>query len=389
MLSYDNILFMKNLSLKKMIRYWLVFTTIFISISISISVNAVEVKDLYVAKVPIESQGKSDRNRALKQTLRAVLIKVGGHQSVLNHEAIKPQLNRYNSFVTHYRYERRNNQQFLQASFDEAKINQLFVDANLPIWGSLRPQVVLWLVDEQGLIRQVISETSQSPLVDTVSDFTSLRGLPIAMPLWDLSDTEVISTSDVWGRFSQPVFHASKRYLAEAIIIVRLSDNSLLSDEQLGSTADGCDLLCQPAVSLDWSYLSANNDDQTPQFSERYQGFDRAALLTQALSDITDDIYQRYALTTGENNQYEIDVANVDSLARYVQVSLFLQELSSVQAVKLIQANGQTRRFSLTLLGSEQAFLASLKLNNVLKQHIDILNPILDEKVPVFYWERL
>ncbi|MDG1751876.1 MAG: DUF2066 domain-containing protein, partial [Thalassotalea sp.] len=130
-----------------MIRYWLVFTTIFISISISISVNAVEVKDLYVAKVPIESQGKSDRNRALKQTLRAVLIKVGGHQSVLNHEAIKPQLNRYNSFVTHYRYERRNNQQFLQASFDEAKINQLFVDANLPIWGSLRPQVVLWLVD--------------------------------------------------------------------------------------------------------------------------------------------------------------------------------------------------------------------------------------------------
>ena len=130
MLSYDNILFMKNLSLKKMTRYWLVFTTIFISISICLSVKAVEVKDLYVAKVPTESQGKSDRNRALKQALRAVLIKVGGQQSVLKHEAIKPQLNRYNNFVTNYRYERRGEQQFLQASFDEAKINQLFVDAN-------------------------------------------------------------------------------------------------------------------------------------------------------------------------------------------------------------------------------------------------------------------
>lgn len=389
MLSYDNILFMKNLSLKKMTRYWLVFTTIFISISISLSINAVEVKDLYVAKVPTESQGKSDRNLALKQTLRAVLIKVGGHQSVLNHEAIKPQLNRYNNFVTHYRYERRGNQQFLQASFDEAKINQLFVDANLPIWGSLRPQVVLWLVNEQGLIRDVISETSQSPLIDTVNDFSSLRGLPIAMPLWDLSDTNLISTSDVWGRFSRPVFHASKRYLAEAIIIVRLSDNSLLSEAQLINNAESCELLCQPAVSLDWTFLSTDDEDQTPQFSQRYQGFDRAELLTQALSDITDDIYQRYALTTGENNQFEIDVANVDSLARYVQVSQFLQELSSVQAVRLTQANGQTRRFSLTLLGSKQAFLDSLKLNKVLKQHIDILNPILDEKVPVFYWERL
>ena len=389
MLSYDNILFMKNLSLKKMTRYWLVFTTIFISISISLSIDAVEVKDLYVAKVPTESQGKSDRNRALKQALRAVLIKVGGQQSVLKHAAIKPQLNRYNNFVTNYRYERRGDQQFLQASFDEAKINQLFVDANLPIWGRLRPQVVLWLVDEQGLTRKVISETNQSVLIDTVNDFSSLRGLPIAMPLWDLSDTNVISTSDIWGRFSQPVFHASKRYLAEAIVIVRISDNSLLSEEQLASNAEGCELLCQPAIALDWGYLSADNIDQTPQFSERYRGFDRAELLTQALSDITDDIYQRYALTTGENNQYEIDVANVDSLARYVQVSQFLQGLSSVQAVRLTQANGQTRRFSLTLLGSEQAFLDSLKLNNVLKQHIDILNPILDEKVPVFYWEPL
>ena len=98
MLSCDNILFMKNLSLKIMIRYWFVFTTVFISLAICISTNAVEVKDLYVAKVAVESQGKSDRNRALKQTLRAVLIKVGGHQSVLSHQAIKAQLNRYNSF---------------------------------------------------------------------------------------------------------------------------------------------------------------------------------------------------------------------------------------------------------------------------------------------------
>ncbi|GAA6204489.1 DUF2066 domain-containing protein [Thalassotalea sp. SU-HH00458] len=380
---------MKNLSLKRMIRYWFVFTIIFTSFAICLSTNAVEVKDLYVAKVAVESQGSNDRNRALKQTLRAVLIKVGGHQSVLNHQAIRAQLNRYNNFVTHYRYERHAEQQYLLASFDEAKINQLFVDANLPIWGSLRPQVVLWLVDEQGLTRQVVSENSSSSLVETVAEFSSLRGLPIAMPLWDITDTNVISASDIWGRFSQPIYHASKRYQAEAIIVVRLSDNSLLTEEQLITNADGCELLCQSAVALDWGYLSADNVDLPPQFSKRYQGFNRSELLSQALSDITDDIYQRYALSTEENNHFEIDVANIDSLARYVQVSQFLQELSSVQAVRLTQAEGQVRRFSLTLLGSKQAFLASLKLNKVLNQRIDILNPILDEKVPVFYWERL
>ncbi|MCO4799425.1 MAG: DUF2066 domain-containing protein [Colwelliaceae bacterium] len=379
---------MKNLIFIKMIRYWVVFTVIFISTLISVSVNAVEVKDLYVAKVPIESQGRSDLNKALKHALRSVLIKVGGHQSILSHQSIKPQLNRYNSFVTNYRYERSENKQFLKASFDQAKINQLFVDANLPIWGSLRPQVVLWLVNEEGLSRNLISETSESSLVSTVNDFTNHRGLPIAMPLWDFSDSAIITSSDIWGRFAQPVYHASKRYLAEAIIIVRLSDNSLLADEQLANKNDNCQMLCQQAVSLDWSYFSANNEDEIPRFSKLYQGFNRESLLTQALSDITDDIYQRYALTTGENNQYEIDVANIDTLSRFVKVHQFLQELSSVQSVKLTQANGENRRFSLTLLGSKQAFLASLKLNKTLTQQIDLLDPTLNEKVPVFYWEQ-
>ena len=35
---------------------------------------------------------------------------------------------------------------FLLANFNEDKINQLFYDANLPLWGSLRPQVLLWLI---------------------------------------------------------------------------------------------------------------------------------------------------------------------------------------------------------------------------------------------------
>lgn len=379
---------MKLFSLILMMRYWFVFSAFFILLFLSSSIEAVEVKDLYIAKVSVESQGTADRNKALKQALQSVLVKVGGQQSILSHQAIKPHLRRYNSFVTNYTYQRTDTQQFLQATFDQAKINQLFVDANLPIWGSLRPQVVLWLVNEQGLTRQLIAETSQSELVQSVKDFTNLRGLPIVLPLFDIADTSTISSSDVWGRFSQPIFHASKRYLAEAIIIVRVSDNSLLSGEQLALT-QGCQLLCQQAITVDWSFISADNEDEPQQFSESYQGFDRADLLTQALSDITDNIYQRYALTTDVNNQYEIDVANVETLATYVSVTQFLQQLSSVQSVRLVSADGSSRRFSLTLIGSERTLLASLKLNKALKQHIDVLDPSLNTKVPVFYWEKL
>lgn len=370
-----------------MFKYLVVFKILFLSFLLIPTAFAVEVKDLYVAKVEISSQHKSDRNKALKKALSSVLVKIGGNQHVLANKEIRRHLNKYNSYVTNFRYEYEQGKQFLKASFDAAKINQLFVDANLPIWGSLRPQVVLWLVNEQGLVRELISDGSASFLSDVSDEVSTLRGLPIALPLWDLSDTAQLTISDVWGRFASPVYFASQRYLAEAIVIVRLSDNSLVSDDLINNS-EACTLLCQQSITLDWSIYSADNVDETPKFSEQYTGIDRSKLLADALHDIADEIYQKYALTTIENNSFEIEVANVATLTRYVQVTEFLQALSAVQSVKLVSAEGQKRRFSLTLLGSKQALLASLKLNNTLKQYIDPLDPEFDKKIPLFYWEK-
>ncbi len=375
---------MKKLSLTGMMRYWLVFAVSLLMLLTQPVVNAVEVKDLYVAKVAVDSQSSKDRNKALKQALRSVLVKVGGQQQVLSNSELKKQLNRYQSFVTNYGYESGDGQQLLRASFDPAKINQLFVEANLPIWGSLRPQIVLWLINEQGLERQLVKSDVVNQLTQEVSEFAEHRGLSVILP--DALNNE-LNVSDIWGRFQQPLVHASQQYLPEAIVVVRVSDNTLLSEEQI-SIAQQCQLLCQPALALDWSFISTANNDKTQQFSERYYGVETSELLTQALNDIADDLYQRYALTTDENNQLELEVANIDSLAHYVQVKEFLQQLSAVQSVKLVRAFGQTRRFNLRLLGSRQALLASLKLNSALKQYIDPLAPELPGSVPVFYWEQ-
>ena len=50
------------------------------------------------------------------------------------------------------------------------------------------------------------------------------------MPLMDLTDANQLTTSDVWGRFQQPIKEASSRYLAEAIVVMRISNSSLLTD---------------------------------------------------------------------------------------------------------------------------------------------------------------
>ncbi|MCW8863616.1 MAG: DUF2066 domain-containing protein [Colwellia sp.] len=375
-------------------------------------VQALEVKDLYQASVAINSQTSRDRSAALKDALAIVMIKVGGEKSVLENAVLKKALKNHQQYLTQYRYQQKavrvdkaaveqhapnQRQLFLLASFNEEKINNLFQQANLPLWGSLRPQVLLWLIDEQGFTRTIMSNSTDSALPYMVNEFSARRGLPIMMPLMDLTDASQITISDIWGRFEQPIREASSRYYAEAIVVMRISNSSLkISDSfaeqektSTDATPENCGLLCiqpnsqQQDYVLDWSLITAQ---QT--FSQQYQGSDRQILLQQGLGDITEIIYQHYALSTSSSNDFVIEVANVDSLNTYMQVFNFLDDLSAVKSVTLVSAKGESRRFQLQLLGSVDALLASLKLNKQLKQYIDPLAELNTgtQLTPVFYW---
>jgi len=375
--------------------------------------QAVEVIDIYQASVAVNSQTSRDRPAALKRALGTVMIKVGGEKSVLANDMIKKALKSHQQYLTQYRYQHKTvrvektptiNQQhekqlFLLASFNEEKINRLFQQANLPLWGSLRPQVLLWLIDEQGFSRTIMSNSTDSALPSMVNEFSARRGLPIMMPLMDLTDASQINVSDIWGRFEQPIRAASARYLAEAIVVMRMSNSSLKTidnviDQAGNSFSDespNCGLLCaqpkeaQQSYVLDWSLITGQQI-----FSQQYQHSERQLLLQQGLADITEVIYQHYALSTTSDNDFVLEVANVDSLSTYVRVFNFLHDLSSVKTVTLLNANGESRRFKLQLLGSVEALLASLKLNKQLKQHNDPLADINNDAEnvysPVFYW---
>jgi hypothetical protein len=224
------------------------------------------------------------------------------------------------------------------------------------------------------------------------------------MPLMDLTDANQIKLSDIWGRFGQPIIKASNRYFAEAIVVMRISNSSLLPFEQedkINIEANDCGLLCTQAelkkqsYTLDWSILGWSLKDKQQRLSQQYQGSERQKLLQQGLADITELIYQRYALSTTSHNDFIIEVANIDSLATYVDVFDFLTNLSAVKSVTLLNAEGASRRFNLQLLGTSDAFVASLTLNKQLKQFIDplarfnttTLNNETDEiAVPIFYW---
>ena len=393
-----------------MFRYFIVLVIVLSYFFAVSKVFAVEVKNLYNAKVIVNSQTNSERKRALQEAMGAVVLKVGGQQELLSNSTIKKGLKNYSKYVANYRYQRKTDKIELLVTFDEGKINQLFEQANAPIWGSLRPQILLWLVEENGLHRTTISNATYSSFSDNLSsntspqvsynlpesveNFSTLRGLPILMPLIDLTDMNTISTFDIWGRFAEQVQAASLRYNPESIIIIRLSNSSLVPQQESYEEIDAC-LLCQgkaQAYALDWSFIAdaqAYNQDKIEAqiFGEITYGTAPDDLLQQALTVISDKIYQKYALNSGVDSDYVIDVANISALQNFIEVERFLEQLSSVKSVKLLKASGNNRRFKLALKSSGQAFLASLKLNQQLDHFVDPLAEKVVDAVPVFYWK--
>jgi hypothetical protein len=371
-----------------MFRYWLVLIILFSTTS----TLAVEVKNLYVSKVKVSSQTSAERNKALKAAMEGVIIKVAGKSSFLQLPKVKSALKNYNSYLRQYRYQRESVGNQLVVTFNEEKINKLLVQENLPIWGSLRPQILLWLVNEQGLNRAILSDSTRSELPSIIEEFSQARGLPIIMPMMDLTDVNKISVSDLWGRFAEPITLASSRYAPEAIVIVRISNSSLVP-ETAPETVIDCKPLCQQNdYVVDWSFISDANQMNTEGFNQafgrKYQGGDKIALIRETLDDITDNIFKRYALSTTTSNEITIDVANINTFESYIALTSFLNELSSVQKVKLISANGNQRRFHLNLLGSQQSLLASLRLNKELQQYIDPLADVDVNATPIFYWRK-
>lgn len=362
-----------------MFRYWIVFSLLFLLKP----VFAVEVSDLYTAKVELNSQTQQDQSSALKAALKAVLVKIAGDEQVLSNTFIENELQHYSKYLTQFNYITENGVNNLVASFDENKINQLFFQENLPLWGKLRPLVLFWIVTEDGLERRIISETDESPLHDEISVLAKQKGLPVILPLMDLTDTQNIQIPDLWGRFIDPIKLASQRYTPESIVIIRVSKNTKFTSVE--DPSDDCDLLCkQSAISIDWHIVTTQSDKV--ETGNQYTGVDELVLIKTVMSDITMHISQRYSLTTETDHDLIIDVANIDSLAKYVDVTQFLDKLSVISSFKLIKAEGNNRRFQLTLMGSADTLFASLQLNNKLKQYVDPLSGQSSDDIPVFFW---
>ncbi len=185
------------------------------------------VDGLYEVVIPVPDQERDTRTRALTDGLREVLMRVSGRDLLtLMEPGVEMALALPTRYVQRYRYETREvdgrRQLVLQVTFDPEAVNKVLRDSRLPVWGRNRPGVLAWVVVDDRRGRKLLTSDSPESLRRLVLEEARRRGLPLRLPLYDLTDRARLTVADVWGNFEDRILDASQRYQPQAVLVGKI-----------------------------------------------------------------------------------------------------------------------------------------------------------------------
>jgi hypothetical protein len=317
-------------------------------------VVADEVANLYEASVPVANQDKDLRTDAIRTAFTQVLIRVSGRSDIADAQqfpAITQAIQTATRFAQQYRYikteptaESQQQGLALWVRFDETALGNLLRNNQLPVWGATRPATLLWLaVDNRGQ-RELLGADSRNASYSILEDRAKLRGVPLRLPLLDLTDRTRLRVSDVWGNFESTILQASQRYQTEAVLVGRVF-------QSYGGNWTGR-----------WSlYVESGREDWT------VNGSTLADVLDPGIDNTAKSLALRYAqVYQVDTGKVLVEVKAIKGLAQYNRVVKYLQSISHVTAVQPVELAANSAVFMLAIPGGRLAVARAVSLSRVL-----------------------
>ena len=427
------------------------------------------------AQIQVEDQTQRTQQAALKKALKQVFIKMSGSTSVLDNAGVRAALSSPQSLLRSYRFAFENNRTYYIAEFDQAKVKEIMQRELLPLWGDRRPETIVWLaLEDESETRTILDESLDTELQNALKQTAKERGLPLSLPLMDLTDNVNISTYDVWGRFVEPLRKASMRYSVDNIIGARVYRNDpsaipelpeteipsgtveslddvlngeaqisrendqqdnydhrtadSLSDIKLNDSANaerlpvtGNDEVsasqlegntgeAQPAgqvesttmpftmdefanyakradegdFALDWVFIGGGKVSYGSIYGDSPQALGNQ--LIDAYSNYLSSLYAVVGIEESEREVIEVSIANIGSISSYASATDYLNSLSVIESAMLIEQSGTVATYSITLVGTVEDLLNSVKLENKLRPVTDAYGQTVNGNS--FYWSN-
>lgn len=185
-----------------------------------------QAQDLYVAEAPVDDEASETRNAKLSELLAEVMVRVSGSTAIGGRPGASEVLDAAPSLVQQFRYrtigEGEQLQRVLWARFDQAAVDRMMRERGLPVWAQ-RPGVLLWLGAERVGQRMLLSLENAPEARDAALGRAEQRGMQLQLPLMDLEDRAALQPADLWADYAPGIRAASARYLADVILVGRLS----------------------------------------------------------------------------------------------------------------------------------------------------------------------
>ncbi|TAP40720.1 DUF2066 domain-containing protein [Alteromonas sp. KUL49] len=181
--------------------------------------------EVNTAAVEVQDQGQSTTQRAMREALSRVFVKMSGTQAVLDNGAVRSAVRSPEQYLRSYRFSFDEGKIFYVAEFDEERVSNILREQNLSIWESRRPETLFWLAIQDDAGRQLVSNDSEHPLKTAIDEVADYRGLPVELASVSEANDNSALLYDVWGRFGARIKSASLTYGADTIIAARLYPN--------------------------------------------------------------------------------------------------------------------------------------------------------------------
>ncbi len=364
--------------------------------------SSVQVEGIYSATVPLDSQRVAERDSAFDAALLKVVVKVSGQPALIENASLLSALLPAQRYVQTFSYRENpaykayqlQQEQLAEAdkpdnsvqepadipeAADETEVvasepeipapflmdvtfSKTLVDSRLnewqiPVWGDIRPSLLMWVAFSEDSHRQVLASTH--PFAQEILAQAEALALPVFLPVMDLTDVTAVAIDDLWGLFPDAVEAASARYRPDTNLLMRLSPSQ-----------DGL-------WSARWSLLLKREV-----ISAEIQSVNREALWQAVLEFVSTEFSQRYAVryTEQEAGSLALRVAGVKDFASYAQLRDYLRSLPPVASAEPTWLDRNSVSYRIRLNGSEQQFMEFLELGGKLTpvESPNLNSPVLE-----------
>ncbi len=304
------------------------------------------VTDLYSATVPVADQSSQALATAAKEAMAQVLVKISGTRDVLQNPAVAAALGDARGHVRQYAYVQGKPPAAplsLRFEFSDPDVTGLVERSGAPLWTVNRPRVLAWVVveDEQG--RRFVTQDGTPQEAYWLLEEFSRRGVPVQLPVFDLTDTAAISLDDAWAMNANTILAASARYNVQDVLVGRLARTS--GGQSLG----------------DWSYLRQNEQINRSVTVPDVQDFMR-----NGVNIVATDMVSRYAVapTSGKGAGVRLSITGITNYADYAALVSWLEKLELVDYANVEQVQGDRVDFVVQAKVDATQLAAIVALNN-------------------------